>query len=118
MILIAGAVLAFLYISYSIRPEPAMTIHAHNTYTETLHAVTDFDYEPFSYIDKDGHYMGMDVELIAEIANRLHMNLDLKLMDWTSANKYFLSGKADVFLNMETDSVANDPRLTATLPIS
>ena len=44
------------------------------------------------------------------------MNLDLKLTDWTSANELFFSGQADVFLNMETDSVADDPRMTATLP--
>ena len=115
-ILTAGAVFAFLYLSDALRPEPALTIHAANTYEQTLHAVTDSDYEPFSYISQDGQYMGMDAELIAEIANRLHMNLDLKLTDWTAANELFFSGQADVFLNMETDSVADDPRMTATLP--
>ena len=114
--LTAGALFAFFYLSDALRPEPKVTIHAANTYTQTLHAVTDSDYEPFSYIGEDGQYMGMDVELIAEIANRLHMNLDLTLTDWTSANELFFSGKADVFLNMETDSVANNPGMTATLP--
>lgn len=116
VLIVAGAALAFLYLSDAFRPEPSVTIRPDNTYSQTLYAVTDSDYEPFSYIGSNGQYMGMDVELIAEIANRLHMNLNLTLTDWKSANKLFLSGNADVFLNMETDSVAADPRMVSTLP--
>ncbi len=115
-VLFAGTAFTFLYLSGTFRTEPTVTIHAHNTYDKTLHVVTDIDYEPFSYVDHNGNYAGMDIELIAEIANRLHMNLDLKLMDWPSVNQNFLDGKADAILNMETDSVADDPRMTATLP--
>lgn len=106
----------FLYLSDAFRPQPAVSIHPFNTFSDTLHVVTDSDYEPFSFIDHNGQYAGMDVELIVEIANRLHMNLDLKLMSWTEANKLFLSGHADAFLNMETDSAADDPRVITTLP--
>ena len=116
LVIIAVSLAVFFYVSGTFRPEPTITVHADNTYTETLHVVTDIDYEPFSYVDEDGNYLGMDVELIAEIANRLHMNLDLKLMDWPSVNKIFMDGKADAILNMETDSVADDNRMTASLP--
>ncbi len=116
ILILAVCIGTFLYISHSFRTQPKVTVHADNIYNETLHVVTDIDYEPFSYVDKDGEYLGLDVELIAEIANRLHMNLDLKLLDWPSVNELFFTGQADAILNMETDSVAHDTRMTATLP--
>lgn len=64
----------------------------------------------------DGEYAGLDIELAAEIANRLNMNLDLKLMDWTDAYEQFLSGEADAILNIETDLITGDDRMIATIP--
>ena len=58
----------------------------------------------------------MDVELINEIANRLQMNLDLKLLPWPEANRRFLSGEADLIMNMESDLIINNPNIIATLP--
>ena len=115
-ILIMVTAWTFMYLSDAFKPEPSVTIHADNIYDETLHVITDIDYEPFSYADEHGRYMGMDIELIAEIANRIHVNLDLTLTDWPSVNEKFFSGEADAILNMETDSVASDSRMTATLP--
>ena len=106
----------FLYLSDAFKPEPVVTVHADNGYEETLRVVTDIDYEPFSYVDDNGDYAGLDVELIAEIANRLHMNLDFELLDWTSANERFRNGDADAILNMETDLVTEDSGVIATIP--
>lgn len=119
LVLTAGVF--FLYFSdvfpfFNYLNKPVVTVHADNIYNETLHVVTDMDYEPFSYIGDDGEYLGLDVELIAEIANRLHMNLDLKLLNWTEANELFLMGKADAMLNMETDFLFQDKRIIATIP--
>ncbi|MBO5490802.1 MAG: transporter substrate-binding domain-containing protein [Desulfovibrio sp.] len=93
-----------------------MEIQAKNCYSETLHVVTDIDYTPFSYVDGTGTYAGMDVELMNEIANRLHMNLDLQLLDWPAANRRFRSGEAQIIMNMETDLVAEDPSMLVTIP--
>lgn len=106
----------FLYFSGILKSNPKVTYHPKNTYDKTLRIVTDIDYEPFSYIDENGDYAGLDVELIAEIADRLEMNLDLKLMDWTAANEAFFNGEADGILNMETDLVTSDDRMIATIP--
>ena len=105
-VLVAVFLGIFLYLSGAFKQKPVVEVKADNTYDETLYVVTDRDYEPFSYIDENGEYAGLDVEMIAEIANRLNMNLDLKLVDWSEANEMFLSGEADAILNMETDSVA------------
>ncbi|MCH5291203.1 MAG: response regulator [Treponema sp.] len=98
------------------KAEPPVSVKAENRFEQTLHAVTDRDYEPFSYIGRNGSYAGLDVELIAEVANRLQMNLDFTLLDWTDAKRYFEDGGADVFLNMETDTVAKTPGMIATIP--
>lgn len=108
--------LACLYLSGAFQPPPQVTVHAENVYAQTLRVVTDRDYEPFSYVDASGAYVGLDVELINEIANRLQMNLELELLGWPDANRRFFDGQADAILNMETDLVAEDSRMIATIP--
>ena len=106
----------YVYILDIFKPEPKVEIKAENRFDKTLHVVTDIDYAPYSYVDEKGEYVGFDVELINEIANRLQMNLDLQLLDWVEANKRFRDGNADIIMNMESDSIINDPDVIATLP--
>lgn len=106
----------YLYFSDTFKPPPTVEIKAHNHFDRTLHVVTDVDYAPYSYIGDEGEYLGMDVELITEIANRLQMNLDLKLLPWPEANRRFLEGQADLIMNMESDLIINNPNIIATLP--
>ena len=114
--LIAALILTYMRISGAFRGIPKVEAHARNTYRDTLHVVTDIDYEPFSYLDDNGEYAGLDVEMINEIANRLEMNLDFELLDWNMVNQRFLNGEADAILNMETDSVAASDSMIATIP--
>ncbi len=95
--------------------EPTVTVKPDNTYTETIHVATDHDYKPFSYI-KDGEYAGLDVELIAEVANRLKMNLELTLLDWNDAQEGLLDGTYDIILNMESNAILKDDILIGTIP--
>ncbi len=95
---------------------PKVEIQAQNNFDKTLHVVTDIDYEPYSYIDENGNYQGLDVEMMNEIANRMHMNLDLKLKDWIIANKMFEDGDADIIMNVESDLIGNDSKFIASLP--
>ncbi len=95
--------------------DPVVTVKPKNTYTETLHVATDWDYKPFSYID-NGEYAGLDVELIAEVANRLEMNLELTLMDWNKAQEGLLDGTYDIILNMESNAILRNDRMIGTIP--
>ena len=106
----------YLNLSGTFRAAPKVELQPLNTFDRTLHVVTDRDYAPYSYVDADGNYQGLDVEMINEIANRLQMNLDLVLMDWNDANKIFLGGGADIIMNMESDLIINNPNIIATLP--
>ena len=106
----------YLNLSGIFRVAPKVEIQPHNTFTKTLHVVTDQDYAPYSYVDDNGSWQGYDVELMNEIANRLQMNLELTLADWNDANRLFLAGKADIIMNMESDLIINNPTMIATLP--
>lgn len=106
----------YLNIAGVLRERPKVEIYPQNNFKKTLHVVSDIDYAPYSYVDAIGNYQGYDVEMMNEIANRLQMNLDLTLMDGNAANKIFLSGGADIIMNMESDLIINNPEIIATLP--
>ena len=106
-----------VYINFSgAVSNPKVEVKAENKFSKTLHVVTDRDYAPYSYIDENGEYSGLDVEMMNEIANRLQMNLDLQLMEWGLANHHFIDGDADIIMNMESDLLINNPNIIATLP--
>ena len=106
----------YFYMSDIFRAKPKVEVFAENTFNKTLHVVTDHDYAPYSYVDDSGNYQGLDVEMINEIANRMQMNLDLKLVDWNDANRIFMDGDADVIMNMESDLIVGNKNILATLP--
>lgn len=73
---------AMLFRSGVFSPDPTVLIKAKNTYTDTLRVITDEDYRPYSFYDEKGRFSGHDVELIALVANKLEMNLDLRFLPW------------------------------------
>ena len=116
VLLVVLFIFFYFYVSDVFKPEPKVEIKPENKFDKTLHVVTDIDYAPYSYIDSNGQYCGLDVEMMNEIANRMHMNLDLQLMDWRAANQYFMDDNTDIIMNMESDLIINNPDIIATLP--
>ena len=114
LLLLFGAF--YLYASDAFKPVPKVEIRAENGFNKTLRVVGDIDYAPFSYMGENDEYLGYDVELINEIANRLQMNLDLYLTDRPTAERRFLNGEFDVIMNMDSDLIVNNPDMVATLP--
>ncbi|MCR5078303.1 MAG: response regulator [Bacilli bacterium] len=115
VVTVTSIVLVVLNANGVFNKDPSVTITPKNTFSETLHVATDHDYEPFSYIEK-GEYKGLDVELIAEVANRMEMNLDLKLMDWEDCQTGLKNGTYDIILNMESNAILKDDDLIGTIP--
>ena len=113
---VAICVIAYINIFDVLKPPPKVEVQAENKFQKTLYVVTDNDYAPYSYIDENGNYAGLDVEMMNEIANRIQMNLDLKLEHWSDANRDFDDGEADIIMNMESDLIINNPNVIATLP--
>ena len=110
------SVVAVINLSYGFKPAPTVEVKAENKFKRTLYVVTDKDYAPYSYVDANGNYTGLDVELMNEIANRIQMNLDLKLENWTDAVRDFEDGEADLIMNADSDLIVNNPNVIATLP--
>ncbi|MBQ9487495.1 MAG: transporter substrate-binding domain-containing protein, partial [Selenomonadaceae bacterium] len=108
--------LAYMSVFDVFKDPPKVEIQAQNKFEKTLRVVTDIDYAPYSYVDENGNYQGLDVEMMNELANRMRMNLDLKLKDWVIANKMFEDGEADIIMNMESDVIVNNSKFIASLP--
>lgn len=99
--------------------EPVVKVIADNCYDETLHVITDEDYRPYSFYDEKGNFSGHDVELIALIANKLHMNLDLKPMKWNDGIAATLAGEAQVLMTCDySDDFAGTDALIKSDPMS
>jgi len=116
LIAIIAVTVGYFYLADFFREDAKVEVFPENTFDKTLHVVTDWDYAPYSYIDEQGNYQGLDVEMMNEIANRMKMNLDLKLVDWNEANKIFMDEDADIMMNVESDLIVGNKNLLATLP--
>jgi len=117
IVLLTLAMVAIIILNYygTFDRTPEVAVRPENTFDKTLHVATDHDYKPFSYIE-GGEYVGLDVELIAEVANRLEMNLDLVLLDWNDAQNGLIDGTYDIILNMESNAILKDDRIIGTIP--
>ena len=82
--------------------EPEVTVHPENGFEKTIRVVGDIDYKPFSYL-LPGHLepRGYNIELIAELANRIEYNIDLNLMSWDEAVTAMRNGEADLILGFD-----------------
>ena len=69
-------------------------------YDRTIRVVSDIDYEPISFRDKNGNPAGHNVELIYEIGELLGANIELDILDWSEVTKRFYAGEYDVMLSV------------------
>ena len=83
------------------KADPEVTLSAKNCFPRTLRVVGDMDYKPFSYFSKESVPCGYDIELVIELANRLHCNVELTLVNWDDAVKMIRKKKADVILGCD-----------------
>ena len=84
----------------------------------TIRVVADENAEPFSFIDENGDYQGLDVELICAVGERLGAKIELELLDWGDARQKLSDCETDVVMNMELQLVQADENLLATIPTS
>lgn len=67
-------------------------------FAKKLYVGTDTSFVPFEYKGKDGKYTGFDIDLWAEIANRLGVEYELKPMDFNGLIPGLTTGNLDVAL--------------------
>jgi len=61
----------------------------------SLFLVGDEDNKPECYINADGESVGIDVDIIREVARRLNINVSIQLAPWVRVLAMVKSGKAD-----------------------
>jgi serine phosphatase RsbU (regulator of sigma subunit)/ABC-type amino acid transport substrate-binding protein len=74
--------------------EPEIEILPNNNYSQTITVVSDIEYDPFSFLGKNGEPNGYEVELLYAIANRMQVNIELKLMSWSDCRIAIENGEA------------------------
>ena len=109
-------VFSFLMIGGVLRRKPEVTAQTNKGEANTLIAVADADYEPFSYLDKSKRYQGYSVELIYEAAGRAGLNASVQLMNRDTAWQMLEDGKADVVLNWEIEPLLEESDRLLTIP--
>ncbi|MBR4544427.1 MAG: response regulator [Oscillibacter sp.] len=108
--------MVYLLVSDAFTAPPKLEIKPNNCYNHTIQVAADVDYEPFSYLDATGQPAGLDVELIYEVCNRLHVNVELQLKDWGRARTELVNREVDLVLNMEAQNLEGDTNVIATIP--
>lgn len=118
-LLLIGFIIIIMARSGFFRKDPEVEIQPENHYDRTLTVITDEDYRPYSFYGKKYEYSGHDVELINIIANELHMNLNLRFMNWYDAIDAVTNGEADVLMTCDfSDSFAGVEKLVKSEPVS
>jgi len=60
----------------------------------------DYDYKPFTYLDKAGKAKGFDVDLIKYIADEYNLEMEFRFTKWDQALENLEKGKVDVLLSV------------------
>ncbi len=101
---ILGVVVTALFVvmifhaSSEINTHVEMSVKPDNSHDRTIKVVADADYEPYSFLDKNGEPSGHDIELIYMLANRLGVNVEIELMLWSDAQAAVKNGEADIIM--------------------
>ncbi|MBO4548209.1 MAG: transporter substrate-binding domain-containing protein, partial [Abditibacteriota bacterium] len=117
--IVLAAVLYFMWKGGVFDAEPTAGDLPHHHHSQTVVIVGDRDYKPFSFFNSQGMADGFDIELATELAHRLGMNPDIRLMNWTDALRAMADNEADMIMGIEmlVDDTGNDS-IASTVPIS
>ena len=101
---------------------PKPTVTTVSTVTDenagTLVFIADYDFEPYSFYDKNGNPSGMDIELATEIANRMHKKVKILLGDWQTCKSMIQSDQADILLGLEIFADESKTSTLKTIPVA
>lgn len=93
-----------------VKEEAAETTEAAADEKTTFTVGFDADFPPYGYVDENGDYVGFDLDLAAEVCNRLGLEVVYQPIDWDSKDMELESGAIDCIWNGFTMS---DDRIDA-----
>ncbi len=65
---------------------------------ETIIVGGDYDYKPYTYLDKEGKARGFDVDIIKQIAKAYGFKIEFHFTEWEEALNNLKTGKVDLLL--------------------
>ena len=65
---------------------------------ETIIVGGDYDYKPYTYLDKNGEARGFDVDVIKHIAKAYGFKIEFRFTEWEDALNNLKTGKVDLLL--------------------
>lgn len=89
-------------------------VNTPGTYETTIQVVGVSDFAPYSFVNSEGNPDGFDVELIKEIANRNHVNVEINLMSYEEAMKNLRRHSTDLMIGLRNVSMDNSVEITAS----
>jgi len=75
-------------------------IHQHDVYSQVYDVGGDFDYPPFSYIDKTGEASGLHVDILNALSDETGIKFNYQLSKWDSALNYIQTDKTDIIIGI------------------
>ena len=95
---------------------PSVRFDAPENGSTEFTAAADINLKPFSWQDGRNTYQGYDVELLYELADKMNMNVRLKLLDRKTALSALSDGSIDVMAGYETVLSNEDEEHIFTIP--
>jgi len=74
----------------------ATLVQPGNIFAREFVAGGDFDYPPFTFIDKTGKTSGLEIDVKEAIAATSDIKINFQLSSWDNALSYIQSGKTDI----------------------
>ena len=111
-----GGLALTIYIDWKSQATDEAEEVVKEVYDETIVAVADFDYRPYSFIDSNGNPTGHDVDLINAISKKIKKNVEVHLVPWNKAEEMITYGDVDVLLGPEY-SPEEYPNFSFTIPL-
>ncbi len=98
----------------SVSPETSLS--PKGGHDSSFTAVADIGLRPFSYTQEGKGFQGYNVELVYYLADKMNMDVSLKLMEPAEAMAALASGEADAFLGFDADTAYAHEGLITTIP--
>lgn len=76
----------------------------------------DGEYPPYSYLDKDGNYLGLDVESVRWIAEKMGFEVEIKAMAWDGIIPALNAGKIDMVYSGMTITEERKEMVSFSIP--
>jgi PAS domain S-box-containing protein len=78
----------------------AILFQASSIFAQKYVVSGDFDYAPFTFIDKTGKASGLEIDVLKEIAAANNIELNIQLSNWDNAFSNMIAGKTDIIVGI------------------